>query len=278
MNIDVTLVANNGEVTAHAAVTRGSGLAQKGVSVRFNVDGTAKQPVVVNGAGHATLELGKLKIGVVHIVTAEVVSVSPPVIDVKRIKIDKKTRQPASNFERFMMIAYWLMMWWFFTPMLLTFTYLTLTMIVLFLISRVRGVSFGTIVSNNNWVFFATVAMAIATGIMGYFNPLLPDTVGTRMWESLKSSLGFEAQANMSDSIFWGIVNGWFFGESFTNGWNIAAPTYWVAAIPAFAVSFWDETFKFLMKLSAHLFKGEGLAKFALKDGLMELFWGIFKK
>lgn len=67
-----------------------------------------------------------------------------------------------------------------------------------------------------------------------------------------------------------------FVGESWM--WSDMALQCLVALPFALLVSFWDEGSKFLGKLFAHLGKGESLANFALKDALMELLFGIFKK
>ena len=190
----------------------------------------------------------------------------------------KTTRKPVvqketGTFGRLMMVLFWLVVLFLGPGFLLTGVYLSLTMCVLTLIAKIKGTWFSEEFGNNNWVFFATLAMAVASGVMSYMNPLVPqDPVSWLMsW--------FTSVPEVSgEGTFWGILNWLFFGEALTEGWGDAMLTYGLWIIPAFVVSFSEETMEFGKKLLTHLAKGEGLASFALKDGLLELFWKIFKK
>jgi len=162
---------------------------------------------------------------------------------------------------------------------LLTTTYFAMTFVVLKLIAKIKKVRIIEILENNNWVFFSVVGMFILSAIMAHLNPLVPATRGAALLEGIKSFFGFQSNIKLHDSMLWSMINRLFFGKAFTRGWTNAEFSYFWWSIPAFIVSFWDETVGFFGKLFAHLGKGEGLANFALKDGLMELFWGaLFRR
>lgn len=139
----------------------------------------------------------------------------------------------------FMTVAFWFLVW-LLGPGWLTVTYLALTLGILGLISKIDGVSFGRIVGNNNWVFCSVLGMTVISAAMAHFNPLVPEPFGAPVINWVRNLFGYESM-KYRDSVFWGVVNRSFFGESFTYGWrDVAFVSYAVATIPAFFISYWD--------------------------------------
>ena len=274
MEITIHVVVEGNKATVYAVASPLPTTGKKDVPVKavvmFSVDGVRRKPCTTDEAGLVTFELENMKIGN-HTVRATVLGQNPIVEAEEGFEIAEKVAKPTGKIGCAMMVIFWLALWYF-GPGWLTITYLAVTFGVMTLIAKLTGRQFRDLASNNNWVFWAMLSMTVLTGFIASLNPLVPQGIGG--W--LKSL--FAGETELSDSVFWGLLNGFFFGESFTFGWSDTTWLYAFWIVPAFAVSFWDEVGAFLVKLFKHLSKGEGLATFALKDGLMELLWSVFKR
>lgn len=249
-------------VVAYAVITRPSGLPQRSVVVRFTVKDQAKRPVLVDRAGVAMCDLGKLAIGTYR-VRAEVVGTNPPDYDEETIVVSKKKKTPTGKFGVTMMILFWAIVFLFGPGKILTLALLGLTFGVLTLVARFRGASFSSVVRNNDWVFWAMLGMVAFCGLAAWLNPLLPQAKGVAFVEGLKGLFGFSSKIKLHDSVFWSMVNRLFFDRAFTRAWTSATLFYFVACFPALFISFSDEL---KAKWEKHRAHGGGIMEFITKD------------
>ena len=270
-----TVITSGKKATVYAVVSPLATTGKKDTVVKavvlVSLDGKGLAPCPTDENGLASIELADLKVGR-HTVIATVVGQSPPVTATADFEIEAKIKKPTGMFGRVVMALFWMAVLFFglfFNPgFLLTGVYLILTIVVIGFSARLKGVDFGTIFGNNNWVFPSAVGMAVLSGIMGCFNPLVSDGFGSWLF----------GPTTLQDSVFWNVLNRMFFGESFTSGWADATIFYALSTIPAFFVSFSDEFVELGKRLIAHLRKGESFATFALKDGFMEIVWKGLKE
>lgn len=278
MNLDLTLIEKKEDssttITATAVVTpdpppptpKGQARGVTPLTVKFTVNGTPKgvSPIDVNG--HASIELKKLEAGKAYVVMAEVLGTTVPASATETITIPAPpAKKPTGPFGWTMMAMFWFGVWYF-GPGLLTLFYIGLAMGALALIARRKGKSFGTIVSDNNWVFPATLGMFIMSGLAAHWNPMVPE--GTLGWIG-----GLIGGGDVEESILWGFLNNLFFREIFTNGWSDATWLFLVSLLPAALVSFTDEVLKgFAEFFKKH--KGDGISwlAFLKKDLIVEGF------
>lgn len=264
-----TVVVDGNKATVYAVVAPLARTGKNGATVikpivQFSLDGKGQKPGPTDESGLASIELDNLKIGD-HTVNATVLGQSPPVMVTADFEITGKTRQPTGTFGRTMMALFWAvtlfakLLLGFGPGIVLTGTYLVLTMIVLLLISRSKEVSFGSVVGNNNWVCGANFGMFVLSAIMASFNPLLPESVGGGWLNWLWS------ETELSDSVLWGVINGWFFQESFTFGWNDATTWFALGIVPSALVSYLDELTGLGGKWTKHHAHGGGLADFVVE-------------
>ena len=191
-------------------------------------------------------------------------------IETTTTKTQKKQTGP---FGVFMMIVFWILLLIFGPGKILTLTFLIMTFVILNLIARIKGVSFGKVVGNNNWVLWSVLGMFVICMIAAYFNPLIPQAKGSVFLESVKNLFGFQSKVKLHDSVFWSMLNRLFLGKAFSNGWRIASGTYFVWAVVATFVSYTEEMLDLIKRIAVHLGKGESLVSFGIKDWFMEQVW-----
>ncbi|MCC7160384.1 hypothetical protein IT399_01500 [Candidatus Nomurabacteria bacterium] len=296
MNIDLTVIEKKEEdssttITATAVVTpdpppptpKGQARRVTPLTVKFTINGAPKGVSPVDANGHASIELKKLEAGKTYTITAEVLGASVPTSATEAITIaapPTKTKVPTGPFGWAMMVLFWVIVW-VVGPGWLTMLYLGITIGILFLIAKLRGTTLGSVVGNNNWVFFSVLAMAAISAVIGHFNPL--PAQGAVSW--LKS-LFTNAPSGIHGHIFWRFFNNVFFGKTFTGGWSHAALLYLVSVIPAFFISFSDEIGdlwknfkgKHQGKATSFLTLIPEFGRFLLKDGVAEIFWAFLKR
>ncbi len=179
-------------------------------------------------------------------------------------------------FGILMMVAFWLLVWalgpslftYEYSLKGLTFTYLVITMLVLFLISRAKGVSFGAIIGNNDWVFPSIFMMAVVSVVMNSANPYIPAAPLRQFWGWLTDNPVLVDP--WAEDSFFGHLNNSFFGSVFTHGWRDAAWAYGLWSIPAIFVSYTDEVIKLLKEVGESQ-NGEEWKPFVKKYVVLEL-------
>ena len=151
------------------------------------------------------------------------------------------------GFKVFVILTFWFLVWvcgpslftYAYTLRGLTVTYLAIAMLVLYLRSGADE-SFGEMVGNTSWVFPTIFMMAVVSTGMYNLNSMEPELLGKELFESTKNLLGFETEPYLVDSVFWGNLNYFYFGEYWTFGWQDAGWTYAIWCFPAFFISYWD--------------------------------------
>jgi hypothetical protein len=177
--------------------------------------------------------------------------------------------EQAGPFGILMMVAFWFLVW-LWGPGWLTFTYLCITMGILLLITKAKGVSFCKVVGNNNWVFPAVLSMMVVSIIMANLNPMVPLPLGHEVISWVRNLFGYK-ELLLENSTFWGNLNYMFFGDYWTYDWrDFAVVTYAIAIIPSLLISYSDDVVRLLKEVGESQ-NGEEWKPFVKKYVVLEL-------
>jgi hypothetical protein len=245
MDITLTVEQGDGNVVAYATVTRDSGLPQRSCNVRVTVDGKGKKPSAVDKTATATVDLGKLKVGT-HIVTAEVIGANPP-CETRQTVTVKSARRATSWVE-------WLISG-IFLILLLKYSYTTFTVIGMVVTMGILivgaslendregfGHALWVKVSNNNWVYYTTLWLFVASLVVWLFSfagAPLPELNPVKWaWGAVKDTVMPPPVDPWANDGFGGSITRFFLGEG---GWGGATFSYMLWTLLARPVSFWDD-------------------------------------